>query len=118
MKAKPVKGNHNMELTSLNKEYKLVRQDNMDKFIQLSHVNPHLVLVEEYWITSDHTMGNRCSYFENYHQAEEYSYMLAANRVALNTDNQKPFMILINGKETTVDGKLEDYLAGKLPSLK
>ena len=106
-----------MELSSLNKEYKLVRQDNMDKFIKLSQINPSIVLVEEYWITSDHTMGNRCAYFEAYNQAEEYAYMLAANRAALNVNNEKPFMILINGRETTVDGKLEDYLGGKLELL-
>ena len=103
-----------MNLASLNKEYKLVRQDNMDKFFKLSQYNPALILVEEYWITSDHTMGNRCSYFEAFNQAEEYAYLLAANRSALNQNNEKPFMILINGKETTVDGHLEDYLAGKI----
>lgn len=103
-----------MQLSSLNKEYKLVRQDNIDKFIKLSEINPKLVLVEEYWITSDRTMGNRCAYFEAYNQAEEYSYLLAANRAALNVDNAKPFMILINGRETAVDGHLEEYLAGKI----
>ncbi|MCR5468390.1 MAG: hypothetical protein K6F37_05460 [Lachnospiraceae bacterium] len=103
-----------MELLSLNKEYKLVTQDNMDKFIQLSAINPSLVLVEEYWITSDQTMGNRCSYFEAYNQAEEYAYLLAANRSALNVDNKKPFLIKINGRETTVDGHLDDFLAGKI----
>ena len=103
-----------MVLSSLNKEYKLVRQDNIDKFIKLSEINPKIVLVEEYWITSDETLGNRCSYFEAYNQAEEYSYLLAANRSALNVNNSKPFMILINGRETTVDGRLEDFLAGKI----
>ena len=90
-----------MELSSLKKEYDLVRQDNMDKFVELSHINPKLVLVEEYWITSDHTMGNRCSFFEAYNQAEEYAYMLAANRTALNQNQDKPFMILINGRGTS-----------------
>ncbi len=102
-----------MELSSLNKEYDLVTQDNMDKFIQLSAINPSLVLVEEYWITSDHTLGNRCSYFEAYNQAEEYAFLLAANRSALNADNTKPFMIRVNGRETAADGHLLDYLAGK-----
>ena len=99
-----------MELQSLKKEYKLVRQDNMDKFIELSHINPSIVLVEEYWITSDTTMGNRCSYFEAYSQAEEYAGMLANTRVALNENNEKPFMILVNGRETTVDGGLKKFL--------
>ena len=76
-----------MELSSLNKEYKLERQDNMDKFIKLSQINPSIVLVEEYWITSDETMGNRCAYFESYTQAEEYAYLLAANRAALNKNH-------------------------------
>lgn len=102
-----------MELSSLNKEYKLVRQDNMDKFIKLSHVNPKIVLVEEYWITSDQTMGNRCAYFESYTQAEEYAYLLAANRSALNQNHEKPFCIFINGKETKVDGNLQQFLAGE-----
>ena len=102
-----------MELSSLNKEYKLERQDNMDKFIKLSQINPSIVLVEEYWITSDETMGNRCAYFESYTQAEDYAYLLAANRAALNMNHEKPFSILINGRETKVDGKLEAFLAGE-----
>jgi len=102
-----------MELSSLNKEYKLERQDNMDKFIKLSQINPSIVLVEEYWITSDETMGNRCSYFESYTQAEEYAYLLAANRSALNANGEKPFGIFINGRETKVDGHLEGFLAGE-----
>ncbi|SDB35247.1 hypothetical protein [Eubacterium oxidoreducens] len=102
-----------MELSSLKKEYQLVTQDHIDKFIELSHINPSLVLVEEYWITSDKTLGNRCAYFEAYHQAEEYAYLLAANRAALNTDNKKPFMIKLNGRETTVDGHLNDFFEGK-----
>ena len=103
-----------MELSSLNKEYKLVRQENMDKFIKLSQINPSIVLVEEYWITSDQTMGNRCAYFEALNQAEEYAYMLAANRSALNQNHEKPFIIFINGRETTVNGHLEEFLAGEI----
>ena len=103
-----------MELTTLNKEYKLLREESEEKFVKMSMIEPNINLVEEYWITSDETLGNRCSYFEAYNQAEEYSYLLAANRSALNVNNSKPFMILINGRETTVDGRLEDFLAGKI----
>jgi hypothetical protein len=103
-----------MELSTLNKEYKLVRQDNMEKFMKINQLYPSIVLVEEYWITSDTTMGNRCAYFESHSQADEYAYMLAANRSALNANNEKPFEILINGKETKVDGKLKDFLEGKV----
>ena len=105
-----------MELSSLRKELDLVRADNMEKFVELSKINPKLFLVEEYWITSDHTMGNRCSYFEALNQAEEYAYMLAANRAALNKDQDKPFLILINGRETSIDGHLEAYIKGEYPS--
>lgn len=102
-----------MELSTLNKEYDLVRQATEEKFISLDQVEPSLNFVEEYWITSDHTLGNRRAYFENYTQAEEYAYMLAANRTALNADNKKPFCIYINGKELKVNGHLEEYLAGE-----
>ncbi len=102
-----------MQLSSLNKEYQLVRQENIDKFIKLSEVNPKIAVVEEYWITSDETMGNRCAYFEGYKQAEEFSSQLAASRSALNVNNSKPFMVLINGREVTKEGHLEDFLAGK-----
>ena len=103
-----------MRIETLNKEFKLVRQDAMDLFVKLNQVDPSLILVEEYWITSDKTMGNRCAYFESHSQADEYAYMLAANRSALNANNEKPFEILINGKETKVDGKLKDFLEGKV----
>jgi len=102
-----------MELSTLNKEYKLVRQEHMDMFVKLSHVNPKLVLVEEYWITSDETMGNRCAYFEAYTQAEEYAYLLAANRSAMNANNEKPFDIFINGKDLKVNGNLQQFLDGE-----
>jgi hypothetical protein len=107
------KGRYHMQLSTLNKEYKLVRQDNMERFIKLSKLDPTLILVEEYWITSDQTMGNRCAYFESYSQAEEYAYMLAANRAAMNVNREKPFTILLNGKENKVDGKLDEFLAGE-----
>ena len=103
-----------MRLSTLNKEFKLVRQEAMDMFVKLSQINPNLVLIEEYWITSDETMGNRCAYFESYTQAEEYAYMLAANRSAQNQNGQKPFCIYVNGKETKVDGKLKQFLKGEL----
>jgi hypothetical protein len=42
--------------------------------------------------------------------------MLAANRSALNQNQDKPFMILINGRGTTVNGHLEEYLDGNYPA--
>ena len=102
-----------MRLSTLNKEFKLVRQEAMDMFVKLSQIDPNLVLIEEYWITSDETMGNRCAYFESYTQAEEYAYMLAANRSAQNQNGQKPFCIYVNGKETKADGKLKQFLKGE-----
>ena len=101
-----------MRLSTLNKEFKLVRQEAMDMFVKLNQVDPNLVLIEEYWITSDETMGNRCAFFESYTQAEEYAYMLAANRASQNQNGEKPFCIFVNGKETKVDGKLKQYLKG------
>ena len=102
-----------MRLSTLNKEFKLVRQEAMDMFVKLNQVDPNLVLIEEYWITSDETMGNRCAFFESYTQAEEYAYMLAANRASQNQNGEKPFCIFVNGKETKVDGKLKQYLKGE-----
>ena len=102
-----------MRIETLNKEFKLVRQDAMDLFVKLSQVDPSLVLVEEYWITSDRTMGNRLAFFESYTQAEEYAYLLAANRASQNQNGEKPFCIFINGKETKVDGKLKAFLKNK-----
>ena len=102
-----------MELQTLNKEYKLVRQENMDKFLKLHEIDANMVIVEEYWITSDHTMGNRCAFFESYAQAEEYAYLLAANRTALNENKEKPFCIFINGKEVKTNGFLQEFLAGQ-----
>ena len=99
-----------MRISTLNKEFKLVRQEAVDLFMKLNKVDPSLVLVEEYWITSDTTMGNRLAFFESYTQAEEYAYMLAANRSAQNQDGKKPFCIYLNGKETKVDGKLLKFL--------
>ena len=46
-----------MELTTLNKEYKLLREDGAEKFIKMSAIDPTINFVEEYWITSDHTLG-------------------------------------------------------------
>ncbi len=102
-----------MRIETLNKEFKLVRQDAMDLFVKLNQVDPSLILVEEYWITSDRTMGNRLAFFESYTQAEEYAYMLAANRASQNQNGEKPFCIYINGKETKVDGKLKAFLKNK-----
>ncbi|MBE6015637.1 MAG: hypothetical protein E7241_09810 [Lachnospiraceae bacterium] len=102
-----------MELQSLNKEYKLVRQENEDKFLQLHQLNPDIVIVEEYWITSDHTLGNRCAFFESFIQAEEYAYLLASNRNELNENKKKPFAVFVNGKEVKTTGFLQEYLDGK-----
>ncbi len=102
-----------MRIETLNKEFKLVRQEAMDLFMKLNQVDPSLILVEEYWITSDRTMGNRFAFFESYTQAEEYAYMLAANRASQNQNGEKPFCIYINGKETKVDGKLKAFLKNK-----
>lgn len=102
-----------MRIETLNKEFKLVRQEAMDLFVKLNQVDPSLILVEEYWITSDRTMGNRLAFFESYTQAEEYAYMLAANRASQNQNGEKPFCIYINGKETKVDGKLKAFLKNK-----
>lgn len=102
-----------MRIETLNKEFKLVRQEAMDLFMKLNQVDPSLILVEEYWITSDRTMGNRLAFFESYTQAEEYAYMLAANRASQNQNGEKPFCIYINGKETKVDGKLKAFLKNK-----
>ena len=102
-----------MRIETLNKEFKLVRQDAMDLFVKLNQVDPSLILVEEYWITSDRTMGNRLAFFESYTQAEEYAYMLAANRASQNQNGEKPFCIYINGKETKVDGKHKAFLKNK-----
>ena len=99
-----------MRISTLNKEFKLVRQEALDLFMKLNRVDPALVLVEEYWITSDTTMGNRLAFFESYTQAEEYAYMLAASRASQNQDGKKPFCIYLNGKETKVDGKLIKFL--------
>lgn len=103
-----------MELSTLNKEYKLVRQENEEKFFNLSQVEPNLAMVEEFWITSDHTMGNRCAYFDNYLQAVEYADMLAAKRKNLNKNNEKPFVIFVNGKKVNANGQLRDFLDGKI----
>ncbi len=102
-----------MRIETLNKEFKLVRQEAMDLFVKLNQVDPSLIMVEEYWITSDRTMGNRLAFFESYTQAEEYAYMLAANRASQNQNGEKPFCIYINGKETKVDGKLKAFLKNK-----
>ena len=99
-----------MELQTLVKEYNLLREEAEEKFVQLDAIEPSMIFVEEYWITSDHTLGNRRAYFENYTQEEEYAYMLAANRAAQNQNGEKPFCIYLNGKETKVDGKLLKYL--------
>lgn len=102
-----------MELQSLNKEYRLLRAENADKFVKLHEVDPAMVMVEEFWITSDQTMGNRCAFFDSFPQAEEYANLLAANRSTLNEDRKKPFSVFLNGKEVKTEGYLGDFLAGK-----
>ncbi|MBE6014943.1 MAG: hypothetical protein E7241_06225 [Lachnospiraceae bacterium] len=102
-----------MELSTLNKEYNLVRQENVEKFLKVNEIDANLAMVEEYWITSDHTMGNRCAYFDNYFKAVEYAKILASKREALNRNKEKPFVIFVNGKKIKANGLLRDFLDGK-----
>ena len=101
-----------MELTTLNKEYKLLREEAEDKFVKMSVIDPHINLVEEYWITSDHTLGNAHAYFASYEMGIEYALDRIDYRMALNSEGQKPFIILVNGKAINTQGQLENFLRG------
>ncbi|WP_294238745.1 hypothetical protein [Pseudobutyrivibrio sp.] len=102
-----------MELTTLNKEYKLLRADSGDKFVKMSMIDPKVNLVEEYWITSDHTLGNSRAYFDSYEMSIEYALDRVDYRMTLNSDGQKPFIILVNGKAINTYGQLENFLNGE-----
>ena len=102
-----------MELTTLNKEYKLLRADSGDKFVKMSMIDPTVNLVEEYWITSDHTLGNSRAYFDSYEMSIEYALDRVDYRMTLNADGQKPFIILVNGKAINTYGQLENFLNGE-----
>ncbi len=102
-----------MELTTLNKEYKLLREENADKFCKMSLISADINIIEEYWITSDHTLGNTCSFFENYEIAVEYAMDRVDYRMTLNEDGQKPFIVLVNGKAVNTYGQLENFLSGE-----
>ena len=101
-----------MELTTLNKEYKLLRADSEEKFVKMSMIEPDVNLVEEYWITSDHTLGNNKAYFDSYEMGIEYALDRVDYRMTLNEDGQKPFILLVNGKAINTYGKLEAFLDG------
>ena len=102
-----------MELTTLNKEYKLLREESEERFVKMSAIDPTITFVEEYWITSDHTLGNAKAYFDSYEMAVEYALDRVDYRMTLNEDGQKPFIILVNGKAINTYGQLENFLKGE-----
>ncbi|SDB47622.1 hypothetical protein SAMN02910298_02382 [Pseudobutyrivibrio sp. YE44] len=102
-----------MELTTLNKEYKLLREEVEEKFVKMSMIDANINLVEEYWITSDHTLGNATAYFSTYEMGIEYALDRVDYRMTLNADGQKPFIILVNGKAINTYGQLEAFLNGE-----
>lgn len=102
-----------MELTTLNKEYGLLREEGAEKFVKMSQIDPSINLVEEYWITSDQTLGNTRSYFEAYEMAVEYALDRVDYRMTLNAEGQKPFIILVNGRAVNTYGQLEAFLNGE-----
>lgn len=102
-----------MELSTLNKEYKLLREEIGDKFIKMTKIDPDVNCVEEYWITSDHTLGNTHSYFTSYEMGIEYAMDRVDYRMTLNANGQKPFIILLNGKAINSKGQLEAFLNGE-----
>ncbi len=101
-----------MELSTLNKEYNLLREESEEKFVKMSMIEPHINFVEEYWITSDHTLGNNRAYFDSYEMGIEYALDRVDYRMTLNEDGQKPFIILVNGKAINTYGQLESFLNG------
>ncbi len=102
-----------MELTTLNKEYKLLREEVEEKFVRMTMIDANLNLVEEYWITSDHTLGNATSYFSSYEMGVEYALDRVDYRMTLNCEGQKPFIVLFNGKPVNTLGQLESFLKGE-----
>ena len=102
-----------MELTTLNKEYRLLREESEEKFVKMTLIEPNINLVEEYWITSDHTLGNAHSYFTSYEMGIEYALDRVDYRMTLNAEGQKPFIILVNGKAINTKGQLQAFLNGE-----
>ena len=102
-----------MELQTLNKEYKLLREECEDKFVKMSNIDPNINIVEEYWITSNNTLGNTRCYFESYEMGIEYALDRVDYRMTLNADHTKPFIILVNGKAINTYGQLESFLKGE-----
>ena len=102
-----------MELQTLNKEYTLLREESEEIFVKMTLVDPKINCVEEYWITSDHTLGNARSYFNSYEMGIEYALDRVDYRMTLNSDGQKPFIILVNGKSINTYGQLESFLKGE-----
>ena len=102
-----------MELTTLNKEFDLLREENADKFVKMSAVDSSINMVEEYWITSDQTLGNAAAYFSSYDMAIEYALDRVDYRMTLNANRQKPFIILCNGKSINTKGQLMNFLNGE-----
>jgi len=78
----------------------------------MTMIDPDINIVEEYWITSDHTLGNAKAYFDSCEMAIEYALDRVDYRMSLNSDGQKPFIILLNGKAINAKGKLESFLNG------
>ena len=101
-----------MELQTLNKEYNLLREESDEKFVQMSMIDPRINCIEEYWITSDHTLGNTRCYFDSYDMAIEYAMDRVDYRMTLNADGQKPFLIMLNGKAINTYGQLHSFLNG------
>jgi hypothetical protein len=102
-----------MELTTLNKEYRLLREECDEKFVKMSQIEPNINVVEEYWITSDHTLGNSRCYFDSYEMGIEYALDRVDYRMTLNAEGQKPFIILVNGKAINTKGQLQAFLNGE-----
>lgn len=103
-----------MELSTLNKEIKLIMEDNEEKFLKHTDIEPGINFVEEFWITSDTTMGNDRAYFGSYEKALQYANNIYAYRASMNEDGKKPFLIRINGKELSNGGQLRDFLNGEM----
>ena len=89
------------------------RDESEERFVKMSAIDPNITVVEEYWITSDHTLGNAKAYFDLYEMAVEYALDRVDYRMTLNEDGQKPFIILLNGKAVNTHGQLENFLKGE-----
>lgn len=99
-----------MEISSLKKELRLITDDNADLFVKHSEIEPHINFVEEFWLTSDETLGNDRAYFDSYAKALQYANSIYAYHASQNEDGSKPFLVRINGKELNGGGSLNAYL--------